>query len=182
MTTLNNNVTLTEAELKAIKQAECDAKRAARAAKKAAKKAKEQAKKDDAMNKEQQMKQQEELIREVINMAETAGRICEEGEDRNEVLKHIVDDNKVYRITFAIDSYTEYDKVSKTDTAVVGCKCVVIFIDGVKHVLKHTWLKEKYVPQIKDYNHADIGAVYYMDVKVKSYDANDSKYEFTTIF
>ena len=108
---------------------------------------------------------------------------CNLGEDRNEVLKDIVNDDKVYEITFVVDRITDYDMVSRTNTRVVGCRCVVINIDGEDRILNHTWLKECYIPEIKQrFKLKHIGEIKHLKVKVKSYDNNKDKYEFTTIF
>lgn len=108
---------------------------------------------------------------------------CNLGEDRNEVLKDIVNDDKVYEITFVVDRITDYDMVSRTNTRVVGCRCVVINIDGEDRILNHTWLKECYIPEItKRFKLKHIGEIKHLKVKVKSYDNNKDKYEFTTIF
>ena len=108
---------------------------------------------------------------------------CKLGEDRNEVLKDIVNDDKVYEITFVVDKITDYDMVSRTNTRVVGCRCVVINIDGEDRVLNHTWLKECYIPEIKQrFKLKHVGEIKHLKVKVKSYDSNKDKYEFTTIF
>lgn len=105
------------------------------------------------------------------------------GEDRNYVLKDIVNDDKVYEITFVVDRITDYDMVSRTNTRVVGCRCVVINIDGEDRILNHTWLKECYIPEItKRFKLKHIGEIKHLKVKVKSYDNNKDKYEFTTIF
>lgn len=107
---------------------------------------------------------------------------CKLGEDRNEVLKDIVNDDKVYEITFVVDKITDYDMVSRTNTRVVGCRCIVINIDGEDRVLNHTWLKECYIPEIKRFKLKHVGEIKHLKVKVKSYDSNKDKYEFTTIF
>jgi hypothetical protein len=108
---------------------------------------------------------------------------CKLGEDRNDVLKDIVDDDKVYEITFVVDRITDYDMVSRTNTRVVGCRCVVINIDGEDRILNHTWLKECYIPEItKRFKLKHVGEIKHLKVKVKSYDNNKDKYEFTTIF
>lgn len=108
---------------------------------------------------------------------------CNLGEDRNEVLKDIVNDDKVYEITFVVDKITDYDMVSRTNTRVVGCRCVVINIDGEDRILNHTWLKECYIPEItKRFKLKHVGEIKHLKVKVKSYDNNKDKYEFTTIF
>lgn len=108
---------------------------------------------------------------------------CELGEDRNDVLKDIVNDDKVYEITFVVDRITDYDMVSRTNTRVVGCRCVVINIDGEDRILNHTWLKECYIPEItKRFKLKHVGEIKHLKVKVKSYDNNKDKYEFTTIF
>lgn len=110
-------------------------------------------------------------------------RPCNLGEDRNDVLKDIVDDDKVYEITFVVDRITDYDMVSRTNTRVVGCRCIVINIDGEDRILNHTWLKECYIPEIKQrFKLKHIGEIKHLKVKVKSYDNNKDKYEFTTIF
>lgn len=110
-------------------------------------------------------------------------RPCNLGEDRNDVLKDIVDDDKVYEITFVVDRITDYDMVSRTNTRVVGCRCVVINIDGEDRILNHTWLKECYIPEIKQrFKLKHVGEIKHLKVKVKSYDNNKDKYEFTTIF
>jgi hypothetical protein len=108
---------------------------------------------------------------------------CNLGEDRNEVLKDIVNDDKVYEITFVVDKITDYDMVSRTNTRVVGCRCIVINIDGEDRILNHTWLKECYIPEItKRFKLKHVGEIKHLKVKVKSYDNNKDKYEFTTIF
>lgn len=108
---------------------------------------------------------------------------CELGEDRNDVLKDIVNDDKVYEITFVVDRITDYDMVSRTNTRVVGCRCIVINIDGEDRILNHTWLKECYIPEItKRFKLKHVGEIKHLKVKVKSYDNNKDKYEFTTIF
>jgi hypothetical protein len=108
---------------------------------------------------------------------------CNLGEDRNEVLKDIVNDDKVYEITFVVDRITDYDMVSRTNTRVVGCRCIVINIDGEDRILNHTWLKECYIPEItKRFKLKHVGEIKHLKVKVKSYDNNKDKYEFTTIF
>lgn len=108
---------------------------------------------------------------------------CNLGEDRNDVLKDIVNDDKVYEITFVVDKITDYDMVSRTNTRVVGCRCVVINIDGEDRILNHTWLKECYIPEItKRFKLKHVGEIKHLKVKVKSYDNNKDKYEFTTIF
>ena len=110
-------------------------------------------------------------------------RPCNLGEDRNDVLKDIVDDDKVYEITFVVDRITDYDMVSRTNTRVVGCRCIVINIDGEDRILNHTWLKECYIPEItKRFKLKHVGEIKHLKVKVKSYDNNKDKYEFTTIF
>ena len=110
-------------------------------------------------------------------------RPCSLGEDRNDVLKDIVDDDKVYEITCVVDRITDYDMVSRTNTRVVGCRCVVINIDGEDRILNHTWLKECYIPEItKRFKLKHVGEIKHLKVKVKSYDNNKDKYEFTTIF
>jgi hypothetical protein len=108
---------------------------------------------------------------------------CNLGEDRNDVLKDIVNDDKVYEITFVVDRITDYDMVSRTNTRVVGCRCIVINIDGEDRILNHTWLKECYIPEItKRFKLKHVGEIKHLKVKVKSYDNNKDKYEFTTIF
>lgn len=108
---------------------------------------------------------------------------CNLGEDRNEVLKDIVNDDKVYEITFVVDRITDYDMVSRTNTRVVGCRCIVINIDGEDRILNHTWLKECYIPEItKRFKLKHVGEIKHLKVKVKSYDNNKDKYEFTTIY
>ena len=110
-------------------------------------------------------------------------RPCKLGEDRNDVLKDIVNDDKVYEITFVVDKITDYDMVSRTNTRVVGCRCIVINIDGEDRILNHTWLKECYIPEIKErFKLKHVGEIKHLKVKVKSYDNNKDKYEFTTIF
>lgn len=129
------------------------------------------------------LKTAQEYVRSTKDNKDNQPEPCNLGEDRNEVLKDIVNDDKVYEITFVVDRITDYDMVSRTNTRVVGCRCIVINIDGEDRILNHTWLKECYIPEItKRFKLKHVGEIKHLKVKVKSYDNNKDKYEFTTIF
>ena len=99
-------------------------------------------------------------------------------EDRNEVLKQIANNNKVYKITAILDSKT----TDKRDSSVrlVGCNHIKIFIDGKTHTLGHAWLREDMIDGLIQMTfNKKIGSTITLYVKVKTYSWNTNKYEFT---
>ena len=107
---------------------------------------------------------------------------CPVGQRRNAVLKDIVNDDKVYEISFVVDAVINYDKVHQLDKKVIGCRAVIININGEDQMLDHAWLREVYVPEVVKYNrHRDMGRIMNLKVKVKGYDENQAKYEFVTV-
>lgn len=131
---------------------------------------------------EEQKKQAEFVKQCVKDNVRNMGK-CPVGERRNDVLVDIVNDDKVYEISFVVDALMNYDKVHNLQKKVVGCRAVLININGEDHLLDHTWLREVYVPEVAKYNrYRDLGRIITLKVKVKGYDENNAKYEFTTIY
>jgi len=131
---------------------------------------------------EEQKKQAEFVKQCVKDNVRNMGK-CPVGERRNDVLVDIVNDDKVYEISFVVDALMNYDKVHNLQKKVVGCRAALININGEDHLLDHTWLREVYVPEVAKYNrHRDLGRIMTLKVKVKGYDENNAKYEFTTVY
>ena len=103
-------------------------------------------------------------------------------EDRNEVLKQIANNNKVYKITAIIDNKC-LDKRNK-NIRLVGCNHIKIFIDGKTHILGHAWLREDMIDGLVQMTfNKKIGSTITLYVKVKQYTREkgkeENKYEFT---
>ena len=99
-------------------------------------------------------------------------------EDRNEVLKQIANNNKVYKITAVLDKKS----TDKRDSSVrlIGCNHIKIFIDGKTHTLGHAWLREDMIDGLVQMTfNKKIGSTITLYVKVKTYSWNTNKYEFT---
>lgn len=102
----------------------------------------------------------------------------QETEDRNTILKQIVNNNKVYKITAILDSKT----TDKRDSSVrlVGCNHIKIYINGKTHTLGHAWLREDMIDGLVQMTfNKKIGSTITLYVKVKTYSWNTNKYEFT---
>lgn len=130
--------------------------------------------------KDEQLKQaayvKECIAKKQFNMGQ-----CPIGQRRNEILKDIVNDDKVYEISFVVDAVINYDKVHQLEKKVVGCRAVIININGEDQMLDHAWLREVYVPEVVKYNKHHVGQIINLKVKVKGYDENQAKYEFVTV-
>lgn len=125
--------------------------------------------------------EQAAYVKECIASNERMGR-CPIGQDRCAVLKDIVNDDKVYEISFVVDAVANYDKVHNLQKKVVGCRAVIININGEDHMLNHAWLREVYVPEAAKFNrYRDMGSIVSLKVKVKGYDENSAKYEFAAV-
>ena len=101
---------------------------------------------------------------------------------RNKILNLLVDcDIDTFEIKFTIDIITRdrYDKRVK----VVGIKNNSLFIkvDNMSIPLGHAWLRSDMIPEVLDYKHSDIDKEHKLNVKIKTYEWTDSKFEFTTI-
>ena len=103
-------------------------------------------------------------------------------EDRNEVLKQIANNNKVYKITAVLDRKS----TDKRDSSVrlIGCNHIKIYIDGKTHVLGHAWLREDMIDGLIQMTfNKKIGSTITLYVKVKQYTREkgkeEYKYEFT---
>ena len=101
---------------------------------------------------------------------------------RNKILDILVDcDIDTFEIKFTIDIITRdrYDKRVK----VVGIKNNSLFIkvDNMSIPLGHAWLRSDMIPEVLDYKHSDIDKEHKLNVKIKTYEWTDSKFEFTTI-
>ena len=100
---------------------------------------------------------------------------------RNKILNLLVDcDIDTFEIKFTIDIITRdrYDKRVK----VVGIKNNSLFIkvDNMSIPLGHAWLRSDMIPEVLDYKHSDIDKEHKLNVKIKTYEWTDSKFEFTT--
>ena len=99
-------------------------------------------------------------------------------EDRNEVLKQIANNNKVYKITAVLDKKSTDQRDSSI--RIVGCNHIKIFIDGKMHTLGHAWLREDMIDGLVQMTfNKKIGSTITLYVKVKTYSWNTNKYEFT---
>jgi hypothetical protein len=103
-------------------------------------------------------------------------------EDRNEVLKQIANNNKVYKITAIIDKKSTDQRNSSI--RIVGCNHIKIFIDGKMHTLGHAWLREDMIDGLVQMTfNKKIGSTITLYVKVKQYTREkgkeEDKYEFT---
>ena len=99
-------------------------------------------------------------------------------EDRNEVLKQIANNNKVYKITAILDRKSTDKKNSSV--RLIGCNHIEIYIDGKKHTLGHAWLREDMIDGLIQMTfNKKIGSTITLYVKVKTYSWNTNKYEFT---
>ena len=106
----------------------------------------------------------------------------QETEDRNTILKQIVNDNKVYKITAILDSKT----TDKRDSSVrlVGCNHIKIYVNGKTHTLGHAWLREDMIDGLVQMTfNKKKGSTITLYVKVKQYTREkgkeEHKYEFT---
>ena len=77
---------------------------------------------------EEQKKQAEFVKQCVKDNVRNMGK-CPVGERRNDVLVDIVNDDKVYEISFVVDALMNYDKVHNLQKKVVGCRAVLININ-----------------------------------------------------
>ena len=101
---------------------------------------------------------------------------------RNKILNLLVDcDVDTFEIKFTIDIITR-DKKDKR-IKVVGIKNNSLFIkvDNMSIPLGHAWLRSDMIPEVLDYKHSDIDKEHKLNVKIKTYEWTDSKFEFTTI-
>jgi hypothetical protein len=101
---------------------------------------------------------------------------------RNKILNLLVDcDVDTFEIKFTIDIITR-DKKDKR-VKVVGIKNNSLFIkvDNMSIPLGHAWLRSDMIPEVLDYDHSDINKEHKLNVKIKTYEWTDSKFEFTTI-
>lgn len=129
----------------------------------------------------EEQKEQATYVKECIANNEQMKR-CPIGQNRCAVLKSIVNDDNVYEISFVVDAVVNYDKVHNLKKKVVGCRAVIININGEDHMLDHAWLREVYVPEAAKINrYRDVGSIVSLKVKVKGYDENSAKYEFAAV-
>lgn len=127
-------------------------------------------------------KMQKDMIRAIVRDYIKAGSKDKKSTLRNKILNILSNlDIDTYEIRFTIDILTKDNRNKNVRVAGIKNNSLYIKVDDILIPLGHAWLRSDMIPEVLDYKHSDIDKEHKLNVKIKTYEWTDSKFEFTTI-
>ena len=128
-------------------------------------------------------KMQKDMIRAIVREYIKTGSKDKKSTLRNKVLNILTNcDIDTFEIRFVIDILTKDNKNKNVRVAGIKNNSLYIKVDDILIPLGHAWLRSDMIPEVLDYTHSDIDKEHKLNVKIKTYEWTDSKFEFTTIY
>lgn len=127
-------------------------------------------------------KMQKDMIRAIVRDYIKAGSKDKKSTLRNKILNILSNlDIDTYEIRFTIDILTKDNRNKDVRVAGIKNNSLYIKVDDILIPLGHAWLRSDMIPEVLDYRRSDIDKEHRLNVKIKTYEWTDSKFEFTTI-
>jgi hypothetical protein len=127
-------------------------------------------------------KMQKDMIRAIVRDYIKAGSKDKKSTLRNKILNILSNlDIDTYEIRFTIDILTKDNRNKNVRVAGIKNNSLYIKVDDILIPLGHAWLRSDMIPEVLDYRRSDIDKEHRLNVKIKTYEWTDSKFEFTTI-
>jgi hypothetical protein len=127
-------------------------------------------------------KMQKDMIRAIVRDYIKAGSKDKKSTLRNKILNILSNlDIDAYEIRFTIDILTKDNRNKNVRVAGIKNNSLYIKVDDILIPLGHAWLRSDMIPEVLDYRRSDIDKEHKLNVKIKTYEWTDSKFEFTTI-
>ena len=127
-------------------------------------------------------KMQKDMIRAIVRDYIKAGSKDKKSTLRNKILNILSNlDIDTYEIRFTIDILTKDNRNKNVRVAGIKNNSLYIKVDDILIPLGHAWLRSDMIPEVLEYKRSDIDKEHRLNVKIKTYEWTDSKFEFTTI-
>ena len=127
-------------------------------------------------------KMQKDMIRAIVRDYIKAGSKDKKSTLRNKILNILSNlDIDTYEIRFTIDILTKDNRNKNVRVAGIKNNSLYIKVDDILIPLGHAWLRSDMIPEVLEYKRSDIDKEHKLNVKIKTYEWTDSKFEFTTI-
>lgn len=126
-------------------------------------------------------KMQKDMIRAIVRDYIKAGSKDKKSTLRNKILNILSRlDIDTYEIRFTIDILTKDNRNKNVRVAGIKNNSLYIKVDDMLIPLGHAWLRSDMIPEVLEYRRSDIDKEHRLNVKIKTYEWTDSKFEFTT--